>query len=78
MFFTVDFDDFRKDIFEYLDKVISENEVIHLNNCLGKGVVILSEEEYSSITETLHLLGSKKNSDRIYESIQQMNAGKTN
>jgi antitoxin YefM len=36
-----------------------------------------SLEEYNSILETVHLLSSKANADRLYQSIQQMKSGKT-
>jgi antitoxin YefM len=38
---------------------------------------MISLEEYNSIMETMHLLSSKSNADRLYESIQQMNSGDT-
>ena len=38
---------------------------------------MISLEEYNSILETMHLLRSKANADRLYESVQQMKEGKT-
>ncbi|MCF8372368.1 MAG: hypothetical protein K9H64_12140 [Bacteroidales bacterium] len=37
----------------------------------GKGMVLISLEEYNSILENVHLLSSKANADWLYESIQQ-------
>ena len=37
---------------------------------------MISLNEYNSIIETMHLLGSKKNADRLFESIDQMKKGK--
>lgn len=34
--------------------------------------MFISLVEYNSIMETLHLLSSKKNADRLYDSIKQM------
>ena len=44
----------------------------------GKGnIVLISEAEFNSMQETLYLLSSKKNSERILESLQQLKDGKT-
>jgi len=37
---------------------------------------MISLDEYNSIMETLHLLSSKKNAKRLFESIEQMKTGK--
>ena len=65
-------------MYVYLDKVTEEKETIILDRDIGKRAVILSEKEYNSIMETLHLLGSKANARRLFESIDQINKGKFN
>ncbi|MDZ7633209.1 MAG: hypothetical protein U5L72_01685 [Bacteroidales bacterium] len=37
---------------------------------------MISLEEYNSIMETLHILSSKTNAKRLYESIEQMKSGR--
>ena len=39
--------------------------------------MLISEAEFNSIQETLYLLSSKKNRERILESLQQLKDGKT-
>jgi len=74
----VNYIDFKSNMNVYLDKVTEEKETIILDRVDGKRAVILSEKEYNSIMETLHLLGSKANAKRLFESIDQINKGKFN
>jgi antitoxin YefM len=74
---AANFSEFRAELKKYLDSVEEDNETLIIKRKSGKGTVVISLDEYNSIMETLHLLSSKKNADRLYESIQQMNAGKT-
>lgn len=46
---------FRKNIFEYLNQAVLFNDVINVNTKNGNAIVI-SEEEYNGILETLYLM----------------------
>lgn len=74
---ATNFTEFRTDLKRFLDSVEDNNETLIIKRKSGKGTVLISMEEYNSIMETLHLLSSKKNADRLYDSIQQMKEGKT-
>ena len=74
---AANYSEFRTGLKSYLDSVEDDNETLIIKRKSGKGTVMISLDEYNSIMETLHLLSSKKNADRLYESIQQMKAGKT-
>jgi len=74
---AANYTEFRKELKDYLDSVELNNETLIIKRGSGKGTVIISLDEYNSIMETLHLLSSKKNAQRLYESIEQMNAGNT-
>lgn len=74
---AANFSEFRAELKRFLDSVEDDNETLIIKRKTGKGAVMISLEEYNSIMETLHLLSSKKNADRLYESIEQMKAGKT-
>ena len=73
---AANYSEFRTDLKKYLDSVEDDNETLIIKRKSGKGAVIISLEEYNSLMETLHLLGSKKNAERLYESMQQLKAGK--
>lgn len=74
---AANYSEFRTDLKKYLDSVEENNETLIIKRKSGKGTVLISLDEYNSIMETLHLLSSKKNADRLYESIHQMKTGKT-
>ncbi|MFC4871655.1 type II toxin-antitoxin system Phd/YefM family antitoxin [Negadavirga shengliensis] len=74
---AANYSEFRIDLKKYLDNVEENNETLIIKRKSGKGAVVISLDEYNSIMETLHLLSSRKNADRLYESIRQMKSGKT-
>jgi antitoxin YefM len=74
---AANFSEFRTGLKSYLDSVEDDNETLIIKRKSGKGTVMISLDEYNSIMETMHLLSSKKNADRLYESIEQMRSGKT-
>jgi antitoxin YefM len=74
---AANFSEFRIGLKKYLDSVEDDNETLIIKRKSGKGTVLISLDEYNSLMETMHLLSSKKNADRLYESIEQMKAGKT-
>ncbi len=72
---AANYTEFRTDLKWYLDEVEENNETLIIKRGTGKGTVMISLEEYNSIMETVHLLRSKANADRLYESIAQMKQG---
>jgi len=73
---AANFTEFRIGLKKFLDSVENNNETLIIKRGAGKGAVMISLDEYNSIMETLHLLNSKANADRLYESITQMKEGK--
>lgn len=72
---AANFSEFRKDLKFYLDEVEENQETVVIKRSSGKGSVLISIEEYNAILETMHLLKSRKNANRLFESIGQMKAG---
>lgn len=73
---AANFSELRADLKRILDEVEDNNETVIIKRNAGKGSVIISLEEYNSMMETMHLLSSKKNADRIFESIEQISKKK--
>lgn len=74
---AANFSEFRNNLKSFLDSVEDDNETLIVKRKSGKGTVVISLDEYNSVMETMHLLSSKRNADRLYESIEQMKSGKT-
>ncbi len=73
---AANYSEFRGDLKRFLDSVEKDNETLIIKRSKGKGTVMISLDEYNSIMETLHLLSSKANADRLYESMKQISEGK--
>ena len=73
---AANYTEFRTRLKNYLDNVENNNETLIIKRGSGKGTVLISLDEYNSIMETLHLLSSKNNAKRLFESIEQMKTGK--
>lgn len=74
---AANYTEFRTKLKKFLDRVEDNNETLIIKRSTGKGTVVISLDEYNSIMETMHLLSSKRNADRLYESINQMKEGKS-
>ncbi len=72
---AVNFTEFRTDLKKYLDEVEENHETLIMKRKSGRGTVMISIDEYNSLIETAHLMKSKINSDRIFESIKQIEDG---
>jgi antitoxin YefM len=69
---AANFTEFRTELKKFLDKVEIDQEILIIKRKTGNGAVMISLVDYNSIMETVHLLSSKANTDRLYESIQQI------
>lgn len=74
---AANFTEFRTRLKQFLDDVENNNETLIIKRGSGQGTVLISLTEYNSIIETVHLLSSKVNADRLYESIRQMKDGQS-
>ena len=68
--------DFRQNLAAHLDSVEESRAPLFVTRSKGKAFVVISEEEYESMAETLHLMSNPVNAQILRESIAEMNAGK--
>jgi len=74
---VVNYTDFRNNLAENLNVVNEDNDIVVVSRSKGKNVVVMSLEEYNSIQEMLHLMGSAANRKRLDAAIEEMKAGKS-
>ncbi len=75
--FTATISDFRKDIKHYLDRVTKNFETLIINRGKDTGVVIISLDEYNSLTATQHELSSRINEQRLDSAIEKLSKGQS-
>src|ERR1700724_944290 len=72
----VSYSAFREHLAQYMDEVCDSCAALHVTRQNARTVVLLSEDEYEGMLETLHLLRSPANAKRLLHSIRKANAGK--
>jgi antitoxin YefM len=67
--------EFRKDLKNYLDRVVKNFETLIINRGKDSGIVVMSLEEYNSLMATNHELSSRKNEMRLDSAIDKLKDG---
>jgi antitoxin YefM len=71
----VSYTDLRQNLARYLDEAVESRAPLVVTRQNGKGdVVMLSAEEFAGWQETVHLLSSPRNAERLIRSIRQLDA----
>jgi antitoxin YefM len=71
----VSYTELRANLASYMDEVCDSRTPLFVTRQNARSVVILSEDEYEGILETLHLLRSPANAERLLRSIATANSG---
>jgi antitoxin YefM len=66
----------RENLSKVLDDVCDSAAPLIVTRQNARPVVLISLEEFRAWEETVHLLSSPANAERLLESIEQLNAGK--
>lgn len=69
---AVSFEKARKNLKQVLNQVHENNETMTNVRDNGRNAVIMPEQEYNQLMETMYLLQSPKNAERILESVRQL------
>lgn len=72
---SLSFSDARANLKAVMDRAVADKVAIAVTRQKAEGVVIVSESEWASIEETLYLLRSPKNAERLLEAIRGLEAG---
>jgi antitoxin YefM len=74
----VSYTELRQNLSRYLDEAVETRAPITVTRQGGKGnVVMLSEEEFAGWQETVHLLSSPRNAERLLRGLAQAESDAT-
>jgi antitoxin YefM len=67
--------EFRQNIATHFDNVLASRAPLLVTRQGSEALVLIAEGEYESMQETLHLLSTPANSERLRDSIAQLGEG---
>jgi antitoxin YefM len=73
---VVSYSELRQKLKAHMDRVCDDHAPLLVTRQNGPPVVMLSLAEYEGLEETLHLLASPANAERLLHSIAEANAGR--
>lgn len=72
---VVNYSDFRQNLAENLNMVNNDREIVVVSRTKGKTVVVMDLDDYNSQQETLHLMSTKANRNRLEAAFVEMKKG---
>jgi antitoxin YefM len=71
----ISYSEFRQNLAKYMDEVCDSRAPLHVTRQNARTVVVVSEDEYEGMLETMHLLRSPANAERLLRSLAEAEAG---
>ncbi len=59
-----------------MDLVLNSSAPLFVTRSKGEDIVVISKSDYESMQETLHLLSSARNVERLFKGIKEFEKGK--
>ena len=72
----VSYSELRNNLASYMDEVCDNRAPLFVTRQNARSVVLMSEDDYENLMETVHLLKSPANADRLLRSIKDADEGK--
>ena len=72
---VINYTDARQKLKEVMDRVVADMTQIVVTRQKADPVVMVSLDEWNSILETLHLLSSPRNAERLIAAIRELDEG---
>jgi antitoxin YefM len=72
----VSYSQLRNNLASYMDQVCDDRAPLFVTRQNARGVVLMSEDDYEGLMETVHLLKSPANATHLLRSIKEADQGK--
>lgn len=73
---VITYSEARANLKEVMDRVVEDRTQIVITRQKAQAVVLVSLEDWNAMEETMHLLSTPTNAERLRSSIRQLDAGK--
>jgi antitoxin YefM len=73
---VLSYSDTRARLKEVMDRVVEDRTPVVVTRQSGEAVVMVSLADWNAMEETLHLLFSPKNAERLRSAVRQLDAGR--
>jgi antitoxin YefM len=73
---VISYSDTRERLKEVMDQVVADHQPVVISRQKAESVVMVSLADWHAIEETMHLLSSAANANRLKSSIDELNAGR--
>ena len=68
---TISYTEARNHLKEIMDTVTTDHVAVRIQRRNGENAVVISEQDYQGLEETLHLLGNPANAERLTEALNR-------
>jgi antitoxin YefM len=71
----VSYTDLRNNLAKYMDEVCDSHAPLYVSRQNGRTIVMMSEDDFEGVVETVHLLTSPANAERLHRSMAELERG---